>query len=130
MESPLSRSAHSPPVSRARYCVAGSGIASLTCAVSGKRDSIHHYLLEAVSETANVKCGRTETKASIHHPLWWWWWWWRRCKNSLFRASLRPATPFFLTSPIQSRMQAISRPPTCGGNRGQGEQQSTCRQAG
>ena len=33
----------------------------------GKRDSIHHHFLEAISETA---CARIETKASIHQPLW------------------------------------------------------------
>ena len=34
---------------------------------NGRRDSIHHLLLEVIFEAV---CTRIETKASIHHPLW------------------------------------------------------------
>ena len=34
----------------------------------GKSDSIHHHLLEVISETANVL--ELRQTASIHHPLW------------------------------------------------------------
>ena len=35
----------------------------------GKRDSIHHHLMEAVSETANV-LELIETETSMHDLLW------------------------------------------------------------
>ena len=37
-----------------------------SAAITGKRDSIHDHLLEAVSETANVR----ELNELRHHPLW------------------------------------------------------------
>ena len=42
---------------------------------NGKRDSIHHHLLEATSETANV----LELRQKLLYTTlsgWWWWWWW------------------------------------------------------
>ena len=48
--------------------------------MSGKRDSIHHHLLEAISETANV----LELKQKLLYtiPFGWWWWW---CIKSFLR---------------------------------------------
>ena len=37
-------------------------------AQAGRKDSIHHHLLEAVSETADVL--ELRQKASRHHPPW------------------------------------------------------------
>ena len=49
-----------------------------TTKVIGKRDSIHHHLLEAVSETANVLESRQ--KLLYTTPSGWWW----RCIEPVF----------------------------------------------
>ena len=46
----------------------------------GKRDSIHHHLLEVTFETANVLGLRQ--KLLYTTPSGWWWWW---CIESVFR---------------------------------------------
>ena len=41
----------------------------------GKRDSVHHHLLEVIFETATV----LELRQKLPHTTpsgWWWWWWW------------------------------------------------------
>ena len=41
----------------------------------GKIDSIHHHLLQTISETATV----LELKQKLLYTTsseWWWWWWW------------------------------------------------------
>ena len=48
----------------------------------GKRDSLHHHLLEAVSETANVL--ELRQKLLYTTPSGWWWW----CIESVFRVML------------------------------------------
>ena len=57
--------------SHASFCImfplVGSCVHLSSCSI-GKRDSIHHHLLEAISETAIVLESRQA--ASIHHPLW------------------------------------------------------------
>ena len=47
----------------------------------GKRDSIHHHLLEAVSESANVPELRQKLLYTTPSGLWW-------CINSVFRQEL------------------------------------------
>ena len=42
----------------------------------GKKDSIHHHLLEAVSKTANVLELRQKLLYTTPSRWWWWWWWW------------------------------------------------------
>ena len=56
----------------------------------GKRDSIHHHLLEAISETANVL--ELRQKLLCTTPSGWWWWW---CRKSFFRDRVRGRAPSF-----------------------------------
>ena len=49
---------------------------------TGKRDSIHHHLLEVTFETTNVLESRQQPLYT-NPSGWWWWWWW--CIESVFR---------------------------------------------
>ena len=56
--------------------------------ITGKRDSIHHHLLETISETANVLELKQKLLYTIPSGWWWWWWWWLWwwwCIESVFR---------------------------------------------
>ena len=55
--------------------------------ISGKRDSIHHHLLETISETAHVL--ELRQKLLCATPSGWW-----RCIESVFRISADPIRPF------------------------------------
>ena len=49
--------------------------------ITGKRDSTHHQLLEAISESGNML--ELRQRLLYTTPSGWWWWWW--CIESVFR---------------------------------------------
>ena len=75
---------------RARVQCISSRMTEMSCPAvasgraTGKRDSIHHHLLEAVSETADVLESRQKPLCTTPSGWWWWWWW---CIESFFRAT-------------------------------------------
>ena len=74
-----------------------------SCYECGKRDSIHHHLLEAISETAKVL--ELRQKFLYTTPSgWWWWWWWIK---SFFRR--RPKEMVLLTHRAMSGPKAARR---------------------